>query len=73
MQEIECFPAGVWDQTLDVPGQLTGVLDILYHPNQPHKMLLQGAAHRHWVTEDYGGSFRYRLCILDVHSKQVGK
>ena len=39
---------------------LEGIADIQFHPNDPQHMLFHGLGFHHWVSTDYGKTFKVR-------------
>lgn len=51
------LPAGVMDQEFKDDKSLAGVVDVLFQPEHPERMLFQGAALHNWVSRDFGKTF----------------
>ena len=39
------------------PKELVGVINILFHDDQPGHMLFQGPGYHHWISEDFGKTY----------------
>ena len=39
---------------------LEGIADIQFHPNDPQHMLFHGLGFHHWVSTDFGKTFKVR-------------
>ncbi len=56
-----CLPhqprAAVTDVMEGKPKELVGVINILFHDDQPGHMLFQGPGYHHWISEDFGKTY----------------